>query len=183
MHFIAIDVETANYNPHSVCQIGLVEYKSGTITPIWETLINPEEHFNSFNTAIHGITSNMVLNSPTFREIYPTLNAYLTKFIVISHTKFDKSAVNSAANRNDLPEISCTWLDSALIAKRAWPQFSRSGFGLANLSDFLEFDFKHHDALEDAKACAYIVAKAIEKTGICTQDWLSRVKDPICKFR
>lgn len=183
MHFIAIDLETANYSSHSVCQIGLVEYKSGIITPIWETLINPEEHFNSFNVGIHGITREMVLDSPTFSDIYPTLNAYLTGFVVVSHTKFDKSAINAAARRNNLPEISCTWLDSTLIAKRAWPQFSRGGFGLANLCNFLEFEFKHHDALEDAKACAHVVAKAIEKTGICTQEWLLRVKDPICKFK
>jgi DNA polymerase III, epsilon subunit and related 3''-5'' exonucleases len=183
MHFIAIDVETANYNIHSICQVGLVEYTSGTITPVWESLVNPSEPFNRFNIDIHGISPEMVTDSPAFPDIYSTLHDYLAGNIVVSHTKFDKGAVNSASRYYNLPEIGCIWLDSTLIAKRAWPQFSRGGFGLANLCQLLAFDFKHHDALEDAKACANIVARAIEKTGICTQEWLTRIKDPISKFR
>ncbi len=179
MQFIAIDVETANHNAHSICQIGLAEYYNGVITPVWQSLINPDEPFNSFNVAIHGINEGMVADSPGFFEIYPTLHQYLAGNLVVSHTKFDKSAIKAAAGRYSLPEITCSWLDSTLIAKRAWPQFSRSGFGLANLCRFLEFDFKHHDALEDAKACAYIVSQAIEKTGICASEWLLRVKGPL----
>ncbi|MBQ4133520.1 MAG: 3'-5' exonuclease [Desulfovibrionaceae bacterium] len=183
MYFIAIDVETANYNLHSICQIGLVEYKLGKITPLWESLLNPYERFNCFNTEVHGISQEMVEPAPSFPEIYPKLHDYLAGNLVISHTKFDKGAINAASARYGLPEINCTWLDSSLIAKRAWPQFARGGFGLANLSRFLDFEFRHHDALEDARACACIVAKAIEQTGICANDWLLRVKDPVSKFR
>ncbi len=183
MHFIAIDVETANYNIHSICQIGVVEYYRGQIVPVWKSLLNPQEYFSRFNSKIHGITLKDVEHAPVFSEIYPVLCDLLTGNIVISHTKFDKSAINSATALHDLPEIKCTWLDSALIAKRAWPQFSRGGFGLANLSRFLKFEFNHHDAQEDAMACAYIVAKAVEQTGICVKDWLLKVKDPISHFR
>ena len=179
MQFIAIDVETANHSTHSICQIGLAEYCNGSITPVWQSLINPNEPFNPFNVAVHGISESMVKGSPGFWEIYPSLQQYLAGNIVVSHTKFDKHAINAAAERYSLPEIACSWLDSTLIAKRTWPQFSRSGFGLANLCRFLEFDFKHHDALEDAKACAYIVAQAIEETGICASEWLHRVKGPL----
>ena len=183
MHFIAIDVETANYNIHSLCQIGLVEYRAGEIAPVWETLLNPHDHFSRFNIEIHGITPEMVTDAPAFPDIYPALHDFLAGNIVISHTKFDKGAINGAVSHFGLPPINCTWLDSALIAKRAWPQFSRGGFGLANLSRFLDFKFRHHDALEDARACAYIVSCAIEQTGICASEWLTRVKDPISKFR
>lgn len=183
MYFIAIDVETANYNLHSICQIGLAEYSMGTVTPLWESLLNPHEKFNRFNSELHGITPELVKQAPSFPEIYSDLDAYLAGNIVISHTQFDQKAINTACFHHNLPEIKCTWLDSTLIAKRAWPQFSQKGFGLANLSRFLEFEFNHHDALEDARACAQIVAMAIEQTGICAKEWLHRVKDPISKFR
>ena len=73
MHFVAIDVETANYSIHSICQIGIVEYKQGVISTLWSSLINPLSHFNPFNVNIHGITKNMVATSPTFTDIYPEL--------------------------------------------------------------------------------------------------------------
>ena len=183
MHFVAIDVETANYSSHSICQIGIVEYKQGVISTLWSSLINPLSHFNPFNVNIHGITKNMVATSPTFTDIYPELLNCLTGKIVVSHTSFDKKAIGEAAMQNNLTPPTCTWLDSSLIAKRAWLQFSRSGFGLGNLCNFLNFDFKHHDALEDARACAFIVGQAVQKTGFSVQDWLTKVREPLAKFK
>lgn len=182
MHFLAIDVETANYEMRSICQIGIVEYKDGTITPLLSSLINPHTPFNYFNTRVHGITADMVKEAPSFGEIFETLKKHMENKIVVSHTSFDKSAVTAASRYFKTSLINCSWLDSTLIAKRTWQQFSKQGYGLANLCSFLKFDFNHHDALEDAKACAYIVSKAIEQTGLCINDWLIKSKLPLSDF-
>lgn len=183
MHFVAIDVETANYSINSICQIGIVEYKQGKISTLWSSLLDPLTSFNPFNVKVHGITKEKIAGCPTFKDIYPELLHCLTGKIVVSHTSFDKQAISAAALQNNLTPPTCTWLDSALIAKRAWLQFSRSGFGLGNLCQFLNFDFKHHDALEDARACAFIVGQAIEKTGFSVEDWLTKVHEPLAKFK
>jgi len=43
----------------------------------------------------------------------------------------------------------------------------------------LGYDFKHHDALEDAKAAAHIVLTACKETGLTMGEWLNRVNQPI----
>ncbi|MFT7592298.1 MAG: DNA polymerase-3 subunit epsilon [bacterium] len=55
MNFLAIDVETANADYSSICQIGIAEFKGGEITNTWSQLINPEVEFDIFNTMLHGI--------------------------------------------------------------------------------------------------------------------------------
>ena len=52
MNYLALDIETANADYSSICQIGLVEFDNGEILSNWKTLINPQEYFDSFNTSI-----------------------------------------------------------------------------------------------------------------------------------
>ena len=55
LSFNAIDVETANSNTSSICQIGVVRVNEGQVDSCFSTLVNPEERFSSFNIRIHGI--------------------------------------------------------------------------------------------------------------------------------
>ena len=41
------------------------------------------------------------------------------------------------------------------------------------------YKFKHHDALEDAKASGQIILEAIQKSRLDLDSWLKRVKQPI----
>ena len=45
--FNSIDVETANADRASICQIGIVHVRNGEIEDQWQTLINPEDWFES----------------------------------------------------------------------------------------------------------------------------------------
>ena len=69
--FNAIDVETANADRASICQVGIVHVRDGAIHDRWQTLINPEDWFDPWNVSIHGITLDDVSNSPTL-SIAPT---------------------------------------------------------------------------------------------------------------
>jgi len=76
------------------------------------------------------------------------------------------------------------WLDTARVARRTWDAVARKGYGLANLASMLGIEFKHHDALEDAKATGLVAAtQAPEPTrhrlntkaaqmGHCSERWL-----------
>lgn len=71
------------------------------------------------------------------------------------------------------------WLDSARVARRAWPDCAWSGYGLANVCERIGYKFRHHDALEDAKASGRVLLAAIDATGLDIGAWLKRVKQPI----
>ena len=75
--FNAIDVETANADRASICQIGIVRAQNGEIAEHWQTLVNPEEWFDPWNSSIHGIDEEDVTGSPTIPEIYDDLRARL----------------------------------------------------------------------------------------------------------
>ena len=51
------------------------------------------------------------------------------------------------------------------VARRAWEQFATSGFGLKNVCEEIGFEFRHHSALEDAKAAGAVIIAACRKTG------------------
>ena len=63
--FNSIDVETANADRASICQIGMVHVRDGQIEDRWQALVNPEDWFDPWNTSIHGISETDVRNSLT----------------------------------------------------------------------------------------------------------------------
>lgn len=179
MNYFALDVETANADYSSICQIGIAEFQNSQLISEWSSLINPESYFDPFNTYIHGISEDDVVNAPTFRKVYDELVNRLSGQITIHHMPFDKIAITRACLQNDLEILEPKWLDSAKIARRTWEQFAYAGYSLANLAAFLNIDFKHHDALEDAIAAAKIVDIACEKSGLSISDWFHRIQQPI----
>jgi len=177
--FVAIDVETANPDMASICQIGAVAFSDGQPVSTFQSLVDPEDYFDPCNVAIHGITKGMVAEAPTFKDLAPSLASLLEGKVVVCHTPFDRLAFARAAEKYRLPNLSCTWLDSAKVVRRTWTQFARSGYGLTIITETLGITFQHHVAAEDARAAGEIVVRAIADTGIALDDWLDRVKQPI----
>ena len=177
--FNAIDVETANADRESICQIGIIQVRDGKIEDEWQTLVNPEDWFDDWNVSIHGIEEGDVKDSPTLPEIRDVLRERLRGSVVVSHTSFDQVAFERAMTKYSLDQLQVTWLDSARIVRRAWPErFGRKGWGLKTVAKALDIQFRHHDALEDAKAAAEIVLRACAETGMDVEVWLRRVDRP-----
>ena len=55
--FNAIDVETANADRASICQIGIVHVRDGEIEDRWQTLVDPERACHE-DVAFRVITGN-----------------------------------------------------------------------------------------------------------------------------
>lgn len=156
--FNSIDVETANFDRSSICQIGITCVREGVIVDQWETLVDPEEWFDEFNVSIHGIDRKMVRGAPKFPEIRDKLCSMLQGSILVSHTSFDRNAIREAMEKYDLERFQVSWADSAKIVRRTWPEkYSKRGYGLKNVAKDLGIEFKHHNALEDSRAAAEIV--------------------------
>ena len=177
--FVAIDVETANPDLASICQVGVVTFEQGEIVEQWKSLVNPEDYFDGMNVYIHGIDEDMVVDAPGFPDVFATLSSHLSGQVVVSHTAFDRTSLSRVTEKYNLPGIHCTWLDSARVVRRAWPEFAWSGYGLKNVTKTLGIDFKHHDALEDARAAGEVFVRAMRETGLNIVDWLTRVNRPI----
>ena len=181
MDFVVIDVETANADVASICQVGIASFRGGELADKWVTLVDPEEYFSPFNISIHGIDEYEVEGAPTWAEIFPQIASRLQGRIVVSHTPFDRAALARACARSNLEGCECTWLDSARVVRRAWPQFSRSGYGLSNVAAHFGIEYRAHDALEDARCAGLLLLRAIEETGLSVGEWLARAEQPICE--
>ncbi len=177
--FLAIDVEIANPALSSICQVGIASFRNGHLLGSWESLVNPEDYFHPINVSIHGIGEDDVRQSPTWSQVYPYLYVLFENCIVVSHTAFDRAAVLRACEKNALAFPASRWLDSARVVRRAWPMFSRSGYGLANVAYHFDIQYRAHNALEDARCAGEIVLRAIAETGVSTEEWLERANQPI----
>lgn len=177
--FYVLDVETANADYSSICQIGIAKFQNGELIEKWESLINPEDYFDGMNISIHGITEKMVKGSPTFEQVYPELKKMLENGIVGHHMPFDRIAINRACELAELELMQINWLDSAKIVRRTWEEFAYSGYGLANIANHLGIKFEHHNALEDSIATGKVMLRAFEKSKMNLDDWFARVKKPI----
>jgi DNA polymerase III subunit epsilon len=175
MNFVALDVETANSCLDSICQIGAVVFDGDNKTRVWQTLVNPRDDFDAVNVSIHGISKAAVKNAPCFPAIFAELCSILTGTVVAHLMPFDRTALARATLKHGLTAIECCWLDTAKVVRRAWPEFSRSGYGLANVAKRFGIEFQHHCAHEDARAAGEILRLAIRETGITIADWLKYV--------
>ena len=152
--FVALDVETANPDLASICQVGVVAFANGVVSESWQSLVDPDDEFHPINVSIHGIDETAVSGAPRFSDVAPRISELLAGQVVASHMGFDRVALSRACQKFGLPVLDCKWLDTARVCRRAWTQFARRGFGLADIASHCGVQFRHHDALEDARAGA-----------------------------
>jgi DNA polymerase-3 subunit epsilon len=179
VQFVAIDVETANADIGSICQIGLARFVDGQLTEDWSTLVDPEDYFDDVNISIHGIEARMVRGQPKLPEISERLRNMLENTVSVCHTHFDRIALSRAYSKYNLDPISTTWLDSARVVRRTWKDLAWSGYGLANVCSRIGYQFQHHDALEDAKAAGFVLLAALRESQQDIEHWHRRVNQPI----
>ncbi|MBT0959146.1 3'-5' exonuclease [Alphaproteobacteria bacterium KMM 3653] len=159
--FIALDVETANGDSASICQIGLAFVHHGGAIDTWASFVDPLMPFAPFNTELHGIGAGTVRNAPNFAEVFTVLRDTLAAHPLVQHSRFDEKAMAAACRIHKLPKPNFQWIDSVAVARRAWPELKgNGGHGLASLKERLGLSFKHHDAGEDARAAAEVILHA-----------------------
>lgn len=118
--FAALDVETANPDPASICQIGIATVEEGQVRDVWTQLVRPYGGFSDRHVAIHGITPEAVIHAPSLSEVHGELNARLPHYVV-THTRFDVAALTQACRKSRRPMFDRVWVDSSVLPDRAWP--------------------------------------------------------------
>lgn len=160
LDFTAIDFETATASRDSACSVAVVAVQDGQLSDTYYTLIKPPDNkYNWFNTRIHGLRAEDTAAAPDFADIWPELVERLHGHIVVAHNaRFDMSVLSACLSRYHLPKPEFSYCDTVAISRKVWPQLENHK--LDTVGRFLEFDFKHHNALDDAKACAIIPLRA-----------------------
>lgn len=146
--FTAIDFETANQSPTSICQIGLVRVENGEVTHKYNQLIQPPNNeYNYYNTRVHGITSENTKHAPIFPEVWSDIKDFISGQNVVAHNiSFDSTCLNKTLKYYNLQKVEYKKYCTVKIYKR----------NLAFVCEKYNIELCHHDALSDANACAQL---------------------------
>lgn len=175
MDFVALDVETANSDPKSICQIGVAVFKNGELVESWGTLINPKTYFDWMNIQIHGISEEDVVGAPLIHEIKEQLDRLIGNSIVGTYTTFDQVALT-----RNFDQLDYQWLDITKVVRRTWEKVAYSGYGLANVCRLNGIKIEnHHDAVADATAAGQVLVAALNAKQINLDDCKSLVRRKI----
>jgi len=160
LNFIAIDFETANPKRVSACALGYAKVCNCEIVETNGFLIKPVGGHAPFQSKIHGIKEEHTFDKPDFGELFSEIQDIFNHPLV-AHSLFDKQVLNALSDHFDLG-LSFNYTDSCSIAKE-----QLSGIKNYKLKTLVKHfglpAFKHHDAKEDAMACAKVFLKLREQ--------------------
>lgn len=175
MKYITIDFETANSKFTSACSLGIVVVEEGIIKEKLHYLINPEEEFLEYNTLIHGIKYEHVKEEDTFLELWPKIKHLFYEAVVYAHNaNFDISVLKACIEKYNLDIPKIRWGCTLKIARKLWKE-ELPNFKLSTISQFLELDHNHHNALSDALVCVEIINRGIRVMQVDTDTELYEI--------
>lgn len=161
--FAAIDFETANECPSSVCSVGVVVVREGKITDRFYRMIRPyPDYYAYWNTRVHGLTAQDTAHAQLFPQVWAEIVPLIGELPLVAHNSpFDERCLKAAfrAYGMDYPEYRfyCTCRASRRVFGKQLPNHqlqtvaARCGYDLT----------KHHHALADAEACAQIALQIL----------------------
>lgn len=180
MNFVAIDFETANRYPNSACSVGLVRVEGLKIVEEYYTLIKPQRMvFDSMNIQIHGIRPRDVENQPMFNELWEAqILPFMKGYPLVAHNaSFDMRVLRALISEYDLPQPPMRYACTVTGARKTYSELANHR--LSTVSDHLGISLNHHQALDDARACAKIMIDIFEKSGCSSFDELC-IQQGIC---
>lgn len=178
-NFIAIDFETANREPSSVCSVGIVMVRDGRLAGTYYSLIQPEpNYYDYFCQRVHGITQAETDAAPVFPIVWAEAEqriadvflsdqlAFDNRFdlipsfpFVAHNARFDQGCLKAVFRVYQMTYPDYRFYDTLTASRRHF------GRGLPNhqlhtVAAACGYDLTHHHhALADAEACAAIALK------------------------
>lgn len=158
-NLIFFDIETAN-DQDDICQIGAIVTSQGKIVDVIEQLVKPFGDFNKpkYHQNLHGISPEMVKNSPNFRQVWEKC----FNFLDISYTFVTHGAdsdINNVFNNllayhltvNPI-QATCTWKLAKHYMIGLIDSFTRE-----SICEYYSLPMVcNHNALSDALDCLHI---------------------------
>ena len=155
--FAAIDFEAANAAFTSACSMGLVIVHDGVITDRFYGLMKPvPNRYDWFNTKVHGIKKSDTDHAPTFPYLWNQVVDQVAGLPFVAHGMlFDQRVLHDLHQLYQIPypdyEFYCTHVGS----QQRVPELENHK--LHTVAKHFGYEMKnHHNALDDAEACAII---------------------------
>lgn len=157
--FIAIDFETGNPKRVSACALGYARVINGQVIEANGYLIKPVGGHASFQSKIHGLKDEHTFDKPDFGELFPKIRGIFQSALV-AHSLFDQQVLMALSDHFGL-KLEFEYFDTSTFAKQQLPGLKNHK--LETLAKHFKLPkFQHHDAREDAIACANICLKLHE---------------------
>ena len=161
--FNAIDFETANEQPCSVCSVGVVIVRNDVIVDSYYSLIHPEpDYYQWFCQHVHGLGPEDTNGAPLFPEVWENISPQLEGYPLVAHNSgFDERSLKAVFRvyRMDYPDY--VFCDTLAASRRIFGH-SLPNHHLPTVAAACGYDLtRHHHALADAEACAHIAIKLL----------------------
>jgi DNA polymerase-3 subunit epsilon len=168
LNFTAIDFETANGSPASPCAVGLVKVRDGKLVDGLAMLFQPPYPHNWFhqgNIQVHGIRPSDVEDAISWDQALAFLLEFVGDDVLVAHNApFDMGVLSASASAIQVPLPQITYTCSLEISRKT---YNLESYRLNSVAYAIGHeDFKHHDALADADACARIMVHAADRHGV-----------------
>ncbi len=152
--YVIFDLETTGISCTSdeVVEISAVKVEGGVVVDELTTLVNPGRPIPYQATSVHGITNEMVENSPMFREALADFNDFIGDSVIIGHNihTFDMKFIQRDAQKYFGKYIGNDYIDTLEIARLYLPELP--GRSLVELADHYGIGSQGaHRALNDCR--------------------------------
>ena len=169
MLYAIVDIETTGGHAqgHRITEIAIYHFDGTRITDQFHTLLNPGRNIPHFITGLTGITTDMVMNAPTFEDQAPEIYDWLKDRIFVAHNAhFDHSFI-----KKEFEDVGINWQPKKLctvrLARKIIPGLD--SYSLGALAESLGIRIAdRHRASGDAHATAKIfdILLKRDQTGI-----------------
>ena len=168
MRYIAFDVETPNRANDRMSAIGIAVIEDGQIVDTFFSLIDPETHFDWFNTKLTGISSKTVQGAPDFPALWQRIEPIMRSGILVAHNAvFDMGVLKKCLQGYGIPwKATAKYLCTVQAARRLLPGMKHS---LDVMCAHYGIPLDHHQAESDSRACAEILLRYMQSGADVTQ--------------
>lgn len=98
--FYVLDTETTGLGDAEIIEIAIIRHDGAVML---STRVKPTQMEGwEEATAIHGITPAMLEHAPTWAEIWPQVEPYLSKTVIIFNAEFDMRMIRSTCRHNEM---------------------------------------------------------------------------------
>ena len=158
-----LDFETANEQPCSVCSVGVVIVRNDIIVDSFYSLIHPEpEYYQWFCRQVHGLGPEDTEDAPVFPKVWEKIHPLLEDYPLVAHNaRFDEGCLKAVHRVYQMDYPDYLFNDTLAASRR---HFGRRlpNHQLQTVAAACGYELtRHHHALADAEACAYIAKKLL----------------------
>jgi len=162
--YAIVDIETTGGYAanHRITEVAIYHHDGMHITDSFHTLINPERNIPYYITGLTGITTEMVLEAPSFREVADDIFKRLEGKIFVAHNAhFDYSFL-----KKEFEEAGINWQSKKLCTVRLSRKIipGLRSYSLGSLSESLGIEIlNRHRAGGDAEATVKIFDQLLRR--------------------